>query len=114
MSRRHFVWLGCLLLGSNAFSAEKFAPEPAAGPPVINAPYPDDGKPPVVIGELTVAGAGKVTLSANRTQSRLLLKAVGTDGTQIGRAESVVGLGDTPIYIRSARGLYKILVHWKT
>ena len=68
----------------------------------------------MVIGKLTIAGAGEVTFSADRTQSRLLLKAVGADGAQIGRAESVVGLGDTPIYIRSAQGLYKVLIHWKT
>lgn len=113
MSGHHVVWLA-LLLSTFAFSAEKFVPEPASGPPVISAPYPDEGKPAVVIGKLTIAGAGEVTFSADRTQSRLLLKAVGADGAQIGRAESVVGLGDTPIYIRSAQGLYKVLIHWKT
>jgi hypothetical protein len=61
-----------------------------------------------------VAGAGKVTFFANLTQGRLVIKAVRADGSQIGRAESIVGLGDTPIYIQSLQGLRKILVHWKT
>ena len=59
-----------------------------------------------------MTGAGRVTFFANREQNRLVLKAVGAHGAQIGRAESVVGIGDTPIYIRSAKGLYKIVVHW--
>jgi len=54
-----------------------------------------------------------VTFLANRTQGRLVINAKGADGAQIGRAESVVGLGDTPIYIQSAQGLYKIVIHWK-
>jgi hypothetical protein len=113
MSGRYFAWL-VLLLSAYAFSAETFAPVPASGPPTITAQYPLEGKPPSVIGQLTVTGAGQVTLLANLTQGRLVLKAVGADGSQIGRAESVTGLGDTPIYIRSSQGLYKILVHWKT
>jgi hypothetical protein len=110
---RLFAWL-VLLLSPYAHGAEIFAPEPASGPPTIDAHYPDDGRPSSVIGKLIVAGTGEVTFFANRVQGRLVLKAVGADGAQIGRAESVVGLGDTPIYIHSAQGLYKILIHWKT
>ncbi|HTV97302.1 MAG TPA: hypothetical protein VME42_14940 [Steroidobacteraceae bacterium] len=97
-----------------ALGAETFAPAPASGAPTITAEYPVEGKPDLVIGKLTVSGAGEVTFLANRSRGRLLLKAVGADGTQLGRAESLVGLGDTPIYIRSRQGLYKILIHWKT
>ncbi len=108
-----FAWL-LMLLSPYALSAETFAPEPASGPPTLTAQYPLDGKPPSMIGKLTVAGAGEVTFLANRTQGRLIINAKGADGAQIGRAESVVGLGDTPIYIRSVQGLYKIVIHWKT
>ncbi len=114
--RKHihsFAWL-VLLVCTYALSAETIAPEPASGPPTLTAQYPVDGKPPSMIGKLTVAGAGEVTFLANRTQGRLVINAKGADGAQIGRAESVVGLGDTPIYIRSAQGLYKIVIHWKT
>ena len=108
-----FAWL-VLLLSSYALSAETFAPEPASGPPILSAQYPVEGKSPSMIGKLTVAGAGEVTFLAHLNQGRLVINAKGADGAQIGRAESVVGLGDTPIYIRSAQGLYKIVIHWKT
>jgi len=108
-----FAWV-VLLLSPHALGAETFAPEPASGPPTLIAEYPVDGKPPSMIGKLTVAGAGEVTFLANRTQGRLVINARGADGAQIGRAESVIGLGDTPIYVRSAQGLYKVLIHWKT
>jgi hypothetical protein len=113
MDGRLFVWL-VLLLSPYAHGTETFAPEAASGAPAITAQYPVDGKPASVIGKLIVEGAGEVTFFANRVQGRLVLKAVGADGSQIGRAESIVGLGDTPIYIRSTQGLYKILIHWKT
>lgn len=113
MHRCRFVWL-LALLGACASGAETFAPEPASGPPTLTASYPIDGRPASTIGKLKVTGAGRVTFFANREQNRLVLKAVGADGAQLGRAESVVGIGDTPIYVRSAKGLYKIIVHWKT
>jgi hypothetical protein len=103
-----------MLITSNVLAAETFAPEPALGPPILNAVYPIDGQPAAQIGKLAVAGAGRVIFFATREQNRLVLKAVGADGSQIGRAESLVGIGDTPIYIRSPKGLYKILVHWKS
>jgi hypothetical protein len=113
MHRCRFVWL-LVLLGAYASGAETFAPEPPSGPPTLTASYPIDGRPASTIGKLKVTGAGRVTFFANREQNRLVLKAVGADGAQLGRAESLVGIGDTPIYIRSSKGLYKIIVHWKT
>jgi hypothetical protein len=113
MRGRKIAWL-VLVLSSHAFCADTFAPEPASGPPAISAQYPTDGKPASAIGKLIVAGVGEVTFFANRSQGRLIIKAMAADGTQLGRAESLVGLGDTPIYVRSVQGLYKILIHWKT
>ncbi len=78
----------------------------------LSARYPDDGKPPAIIGRLTVAGIGDVTFRAHRAQSRLLITAMTADGSLIGSAESMVALGDTPIFIRAPQGLYKIVVHW--
>ncbi len=80
--RKHihsFAWL-VLLLSPYALSAETIAPEPASGPPTLTAQYPVDGKPPSMIGKLTVAGAGEVTFLANRTQGRLIINAKGADG----------------------------------
>ena len=113
MRRRYWLCF-VLFLAPCVFGAETFAPEPASGPPVLAAAYPSDGKPASAVGKLLVPGVGEVTFLANRSQGRLVLTAVGTDGAQLGRAESLVGLGDTPIYVRSAQGLIKILIHWKT
>jgi hypothetical protein len=107
------VWL-IFLLCPYVLGAESLVPEPASGAPTLAAEYPSDGKPPSAIGKLYVRGVGDITFLASRSQGRLVLSAVGTDGAQLGRAESVVGLGDTPIYIRSSKGLMRIVIHWKT
>lgn len=111
MRRISLAWIALvapLLLG-----AETFAPEPANGPPTVATSYPVDGKPEAAIGRLTVAGDGEVKLFAKRVEGRVFVRAVGPDGAGIGRAESLVGLGDTPIFIRVPQGLYKVVVHWK-
>lgn len=112
MHARKLAWLA-LLLSPCALRAETFAPEPQGGPPTITASYPAEGKPESAIGNLAVAGTGQVTVLANRVQGRLFIRAVAA-GTAIGRAESLIGLGDTPLYVQSPQGLYKIVIHWKT
>jgi hypothetical protein len=113
MNVRAIAWT-LIILSSSVFAETQFAPEPASGPPTISAAYPDDAKPPAVIGKLTVTGTGAVTLLANRSQGRLVIKAMDESGTLVGRAETIMGIGDTSLYIRSSRGLFKIMVHWKT
>jgi hypothetical protein len=113
MNSRRVVAGIALMLGAPLQAADSIVPDPASGPPTLTASYPSDGKPELPIGMLKLAGAGRVHFFAHLDQGRLLLKAVGPDGTPIGRAESVVGLGDTPIYVRSTQGLRKILIHWK-
>jgi hypothetical protein len=110
MRRRQILFV--FLSAAPLLGAATFAPEPPSGAPVVAAKYPEDGKPESVIGKLKVEGEGEIVFRAYRTQNRLMLKAFGANGIQVGRAESVVGLGDTPIYIQSEKGLYKILVHW--
>src|ERR1700691_2484897 len=99
MRCRYWVWL-LLLLSPYVLGAETFAPEPASGPPTLAAGYPSDGQSASAIGQLLVPGVGEVTILANRSQGRLVLKAMAADGASLGRAESVVGLGDTVIYVR--------------
>jgi hypothetical protein len=111
--RRLFAGIA-LVLCTRLYAAEAIAPEPASGPPTLTASYPPDSKPESQIGTLELKGVGNVKFFAHLNQGRLFVNAVGADGSPIGRAESLVGLGDTPIYIRSAQGLYKILIHWKT
>lgn len=101
-----------VFLSAAALGAETFAPEPDSGPPTLTAAYPIDGQAAAVIGKLKVAGTGRVTFFASRQQSRLMLKAVGAGRAPLGSAESTVGLGDTPIYIKTPKGLFKVLIHW--
>lgn len=114
MHRRHLFAGIALVISCHLNAAETIVPDPASGPPAITASYPIEAQPEVAIGKLKLNGVGKVRFFAHLNQGRLYVNAVGADGSPIGRAESVVGLGDTPIYIRSAQGLYKILIHWKT
>jgi hypothetical protein len=41
------------------------------------------------------------------------VQALGPEGKVIGRAESVVGLKETPIYIAASKGLKKVTVIWQ-
>jgi hypothetical protein len=96
-----------------ARAAETFAPEPKSGWPTVSAAYPADGAQNEVLGKLALSG-GQVTLLVSRNQNRLVLDAHGADGSRLGRAETVVGIGDTTLYIRSLRGLLKVVIHWKS
>jgi len=105
---------GSLWASAGSLLAQTFAPEPANGIPTLEARYPADGAKAAALGSVEVLDAGTVKLTASREQMRIVINAIAQDGGQIGRAESVVGLGDTPIYVRSARGLHKIMIHWKS
>ena len=86
------------------------ATEPKA-PPAIAASYPPDGAGSTPVGHVAVEGLGQLSLFATRTGVRIVVTAVAT-GTEVARAESVVGLGETPIYVRSAGELHKIIISW--
>ncbi len=53
-----------------------------------------------------------VNLTASKNGNLLVVHAKGPDGTVIGKAESVVGLRDTPIYVKTPSGLQKITIYW--
>jgi hypothetical protein len=113
MMSRSALFALAVLLTRVTVAADALLPEPLSGAPSIAASYPVDGKPAAPIGKLVINGAGEVTFYADRSQTRLVIKAVDAHGAQIGRAETVVGIGDTPLYIRVTQGLYKIVVHWQ-
>ena len=64
------------------------------------------------LGFVDVEGLGAVELTASRNGSQLTVYARYTDGRVIGKAETVVGLRDTPIYVKTSRGLEKITIFW--
>ena len=65
------------------------------------------------LGSLKVEGVGKVNLTATRDGTRIIVQAVKADGTVAGRAESVVGVNETPIYVQTPEGLKKLTILWK-
>ena len=64
------------------------------------------------LGDINIPGVGEVSLIARRDGNQLVVHAEGPDGKIIGKAESVVGLKDTPIYILAPGGLEKITIYW--
>ncbi len=68
----------------------------------------------VEVGSLEVIGVGKVLFKAKRNGGQIVIKAQGPDGKAIGRAETIVGLRSTPIYILTPSGLEKIEIVWTT
>ena len=64
------------------------------------------------LGIVEVEGAGRIKLIASKNGNQLIVHARGPDGTVIGRAESVIGVRDTPIYVSTSDGLQKITILW--
>lgn len=64
------------------------------------------------LGAIEVEGVGKVSLTARKQGSQLVVHAQDPDGTVIGRAETVIGLQDTPVYVKTGDGLKKITIYW--
>ncbi len=65
------------------------------------------------LGTLKVEGVGVVKISARREGTLMVIQAVGPEKNVIGRAESVVGLRETPVYITTSKGLKKLTVVWQ-
>lgn len=66
------------------------------------------------LGAIEIDGVGSVRLTAQKNGNQVIVHAEGPDGKVIGRAESIVGLRDTPIYVKTSKGLEKITIYWGT
>ena len=64
------------------------------------------------LGVVEVDGVGSVHLSARRNDMQVVIKASGPGQELLGRAETTIGLAETPVYIRTPDGLRKITVVW--
>ena len=64
------------------------------------------------LGEVDVEGVGKVRLTASRNNKQVVVKVAGPGKELLGRAETTVGLAETPVYVRTADGLRKITIVW--
>ena len=66
------------------------------------------------LGKTHVDGLGEVSFTGSKSGNQLIVHARGPDGTVIGRAETIVGLKETPIYVATDKGLQKITIYWGT
>ena len=66
------------------------------------------------LGSVEVEGIGAVSLTAKRKGSVVEVTAHGANGVAIGRAETTIGLSQSPIYLNSEGGLVKVVVLWKS
>ncbi len=73
---------------------------------------PDQLSGTTELGAIEVEGVGPVLLTAQKNGGQLVVHAQDPSGKVIGRAESVVGLSDTPIYVMTSGGLKKITIYW--
>jgi hypothetical protein len=67
---------------------------------------------PVALGILEVPEVGTVRLSAKRNGNQVSVQALGPDGAVAGEAETVIGVGETPLYLKSASGFQLLTVRW--
>lgn len=64
------------------------------------------------LGKAFVEGLGEISLTASKNGNQLVIHAQDPKGEFIGKAETVIGLEQTPIYVLTADGLKKITIHW--
>lgn len=67
---------------------------------------------PTPLGQLHVDGPGEVSFVGQRHGQQVVIHARNPEGEIIGRAETVIGLGQTPIYVLTGGGLEKITIRW--
>jgi hypothetical protein len=67
----------------------------------------------VDLGVLQVQGVGSVKLTARREGKQLVVQALGPDEKVIGRAETVIGVKETQVFVATPQGLKTLTVLWK-
>lgn len=66
----------------------------------------------VDLGIIEIPGVGKVRFTARRKGIQVVINATGPDGTVLGRAETTIGLSQTPIHVVTPKGLKKVEIVW--
>lgn len=64
------------------------------------------------LGKTYVEGSGEVNLIASKNGNQVVVHAQDPEGKVIGKAETVIGLNQTPIYVLTSDGLKKITIFW--
>ncbi len=64
------------------------------------------------LGKTHVDGLGEVNFVGSKNGNHVVVHAQDPRGEVIGKAETVVGLSQTPIYVLTSDGLKKITIYW--
>ncbi len=64
------------------------------------------------LGTVNVEGLVEVSLVARKTGNQVVIYAMDRNDKVIGKAETVAGLKETPIFVLTSEGLKKITVYW--
>jgi len=67
---------------------------------------------PAELGKVLIEGIGEVSLVARKNGNQLVIHAQDKSGKVIGKAETVSGLKETPIFVLTPEGLKKINIIW--
>lgn len=96
----------CLLMSSQCWATHQMS---------LTAVLPDSQvQEPANIGEMKVEGVGLIKFTADRKGQKITIQAAGSENQVLGRAESVAGVSETPIFINTAKGLQQIIIRWKS
>ena len=66
------------------------------------------------LGKTSVEGVGEVSFIASKNGNQVIVYAQDPAGEVIGKAETVIGLKQTPIYVLTSDGLEKVTIYWGT
>ncbi len=81
--------------------------------PVLNvAMHSKELEKTTELGVVSIEGVGKVKLTARRNNAQVVVQAAGPGQELLGRAETTIGLTETPVYVRTPTGLSKITIVW--
>jgi hypothetical protein len=64
------------------------------------------------LGKTHVDGLGEVSFVGSKNGNQVVVHAQDAKGEVIGKAETVIGLMQTPIYVLTSDGLKKITIYW--
>lgn len=111
MKKKYIVLLSSLLMSLSALSAD-FTLHVKA-PTKEEQRFHQIGKLDINSTNLgTNKSEGKFTIVAKRLNNQLTIQVLDKDTKVVGKAESVVGLAETPVYFKTTQGLKSLTLIW--
>lgn len=97
-----------------AFGLIFFITQPALASTILYAEMASiDVNESIELGNLEIKDLGKVVFSAVRNKKQIFIDALDQKGRKVGRAETVIGVKETPIFLITTSGLEKVIIKWE-